>query len=287
MKKQISILVAGALLVAGTAYAGYPEFDAVGDDSKNFFALKDAALYGGVLTNAPTSAVNVDSDFTTKVIEKIYFPNGQPAKETMAEYFKSDAGQVSTDACWGFDSHVNGTWNEGRWHWSIVLQGKPESDLNINIYDCVLAMGAQSPWTGQAAQTSRYRMPWGTMMFDLLANPQITVTAESGPYNTNKPFSFTMDARTLPGLQTVALKNILYTSKGMWSEGVVAVMPETGKTNASGQSTYYLHAGDRIIVDVYSPATSNYMSYGQDSVTVKYLGMYGIWAYASKYPSVN
>lgn len=288
MRKKISVLVCGAMLVAGSAFAGnIPEFDAVGDDTANFFATTNSAQYGAVITNnvGALGPVNADSDFTTVVYETIYGPRPEQDKKIFGEYFKTDAGQLFADYCFGaFSSALTDVWNEGKYHWSIVLQMKPESDLNINIYDCVLKHNEFTPW-GSAEQTGRYRAPWGQLFFVPSANPAITVTAVSGPFNTNGPFSFVMDGRTLPGLTKVALDGAVYTSKAIWTEGIVAELPATGTTNMAGLPVYNLHMGDRILVDVTVPGNnSTDIRYGADSVIVKYIGIVGTWVYASQMP---
>ena len=62
----------------------------------------------------------------------------------------------------------------------------------------------------------------------------------------------------------------------------MVVMPETGSTNASGQTTYNLKQGDRIYVKVTIPFNNTCdIRYGQDSVIVKYIGIVGTWYYGA------
>jgi hypothetical protein len=273
MKKVMLILVA-VMLAASTAWAGnIPEFDAVGCDATNVFARTNAAQYGQVIKNTvgPEGPINYFS-------ANFVLPPG-----FKQEYFKQTAGQLYADpcfGCFGLQSALTDAWNESVYEWYIILQMKPESDLNVNIYDCVLKHNEFSPW-GSAEQTGRYRADWGQLFFIPSANPSITVVAYPGEYATpGFSGSFIMDARTLPGLDIVALDDVLYTSKGIWSEGLVMVMPETGKTNASGETTYNLKQGDRIYVKVTIPFNNTCdIRYGADSVIVKYIGIVGTWYY--------
>jgi len=280
MKKVMLILVA-VMLAASTAWAGnIPEFDAVGCDATNVFARTNAAQYGQVVkwNIGPEGPINYYSAI---------FPAPAPFKQ---EYFKQTAGQLYLDPCFGFfglESALTDAFNEAVYEWYIILQMKPESDLNVNIYDCVLKHNEQWPmgpgiW-GAAEQTGRYRADWGQLFFIPSANPSITVVAYPGEYATpGFSSAFTMDARTLPGLDIVALDDVLYTSKGLWSEGLVVVMPETGKTNASGATTYNLKQGDRIYVKVTIPFNNTCdIRYGADSVIVKYIGIVGTWYYGA------
>ena len=86
-----------------------------------------------------------------------------------------------------------------------------------------------------------------------------------------------LDARTLPGLVTVALDGVSYTSKAHWPEGIVMALPKTGKTNSSGQNEYNLKQGDIIHVTVEIPPDTNTVDvwYGEDSVLLKYIGIIG------------
>jgi hypothetical protein len=127
-------------------------------------------------------------------------------------------------------------------------------------------------WT-QAQQTGRY-LVWGQPIFDPTANPTITVKAINGPYNSFT--TFFMDGRKLPGLDTVAMKDKLYTSKALFDEGIVLVMPRTGDVNQSGQMMKALKQGDMIKVRIKIPVTNPCdIRYGQGSVILKYIGVVG------------
>lgn len=258
----LSILMGSAVAQAGNI----PEFDAVCDDSLNYFAVANSAQYGQVIANniGPNGPLNLASCFTREV-------------------FTNTAGQLFDDPVFpGLASALTDTWNEGTYHWDIVLQMKPESDLNINIYDSVLKHNEFTPWGG-AEQTGRYRAPWGQLFFVPSANPSITVTASPGPFAT--PGFVTpvvLDARLTPGLVVAPLFRALYTSKCIWADNLVAVMPETGTTNAVGQQMYNLKQGDMISVDIAIPGNNSAdIRYGADSVTVKYIGIVGTWNYAT------
>ena len=159
---------------------------------------------------------------------------------------------------------------------------KPESDINLNIYDCVLKHNEQNIWM-EAEQTGRYRADWGQLFFVPSANPSVTATASPGQYATPGFTSpIIMDARTLPGLNIVALDDMLYTSKALWEEGIVMVLPETGTQNTTGQTVYNLKQGDSIHVTIQIPFNNTAdIRYGQDSVILKYIGIYGTWYYGN------
>jgi hypothetical protein len=199
------------------------------------------------------------------------------------EKFYQEAGALYDDPVFpGMDSALTDVWNEGYYEWWICLQMKPESDLNINIYDSVLKHNEFSPW-GAAEQTGRYRQPWGQLMFQPGANPQITVTAYPGIYQVGTKLPFVMEARTMPGLEKALLEGAVYTSKCLWSENIVAAMPETGQRNQLEQPMYNLKEGDCIKVQIYVPdSNTTDIRYGQDSVTIKYIGIIGKWLYGSE-----
>jgi hypothetical protein len=57
-------------------------------------------------------------------------------------------------------------------------------------------------------------------------------------------------------------------------------MPETGTTNALGQTMYNLKQGDRIKVTIQIPGNNTAdIRYGQDNVILKYIGIVGTWYY--------
>ena len=173
-------------------------------------------------------------------------------------------------------------WNQGIYEWWIVLQLKPETDINLNIYDCVLKHNTFNLW-GDAEQTGRYRADWGELMFIQSANPIVSASAIPGPFATSG-FSanysiaspFIMDARTLPNLTKVALDGVFYTSKAHFPEGIVMALPKTGSINQSLQNEYNLKQGDIIHVKVEVPFNNTVdVFYGPDSVLLKYVGIVG------------
>jgi len=275
MKKVMLILLA-VMFVASSAWAGtIPEFDAVGCDCKKVFAKNNPVQYGQVIDNniGPNGPLNKFSAI---------FPSSPQ------EYFMQTAGQLYPDPCFGdlgLLSALTDSWSASVYEWYIIFQMKPESDLNISIYDCVLKAGEFSPWVA-AEQTGRYRAVWGQPFIVLSANPRIAVKAYPGEYATpGFTDPFIMDSRILPGLEIVALDDVLYTSKAIWSEALVLVMPETGKTNTSGQPMYTLKRGDRIYVKVTIPHNNTCdIRYGPDSVIVKYIGTFGNWYYGDPCP---
>ncbi|MBV5339151.1 MAG: hypothetical protein J0665_06275, partial [Deltaproteobacteria bacterium] len=274
MKKTILTTLAFSVVIgAAVAQAGnIPEFDAVCDDSTNYFAATNSAQYGQVIANniGPLGPLELVSCWPADNTKQTY------------EEFTTTAGWLYDDPVFpGMLSALTDVYNEGTYHWNIVLQMKPESDLNINIYDSVLKHNEFSPWTA-AEQTGRYRAPWGQLFFVPSANPQITVQAIPGKYHTPKfEAPVTLDARAIPGLQAVPLSSAVYTSKCLWADDIVVVMPETGTKNTSGQNMYNLKQGDMISVDIAIPGNNTAdIRYGQDSVTVKYIGIIGTWLYA-------
>jgi len=270
--KLMALLVA-VLFVAVPSWAGnIPEFDAVGCDAQNFFASNNPVQFGQVIDYnvGPNGPIN----------EFSVFPG--------VEFFRNTAGQLFPDPCFpGYFSALTDAWNEAVYEWLIVLQMKPESDINVNIYDCVLKHNTFDVWDG-AEQTGRYRAPWGQLFFVPTANPIMTVKAFPGPFATPgfPTAGITLDARVLPGLDLVPMFEQLYTSKALWSEGLVMALPQTGNTNASGQAEFNLKQGDRISVKVEIPGNNTVdLFYGQDNVILKYIGIVGTWFYGNPCPS--
>lgn len=271
--KMIGLALGSALLLATSSFAGnIPEYDAVGDDSTNYFAVGNAVQYGQVIANnnGPLGPLELFSDFP-------YDP-----ETGYGERFINTAGMLFPDPCFpGYVSALIDVWNEATYEWDIILQMKPESDINLNIYDCVLKHNEFNIWEG-AEQTGRYRAPWGQLFFIPAANPTVTVEAAPGP-NATPGFvePFTLDARTLPGLVSVPLLRALYTSKALWEEGIVMVLPETGLVNTLGQSVYNLKQGDQIRCTITIPGNNTAdIRYGADNVILKYIGIIGTWWYA-------
>lgn len=290
---KISLALVLACLLAAPAMAGnIPEFDAVGCDNQNYFALGNFAQFGQVIHNNIWSGgpLNTYSDFPPP-----YTPDRTDIGDfPYGEFFVTTAGALDYDPCFSqnhlmgyypFESALTSVWNSGEYYWSIVLQMKPESDINLNIYDCVMKHNEFDLWgfwdDAAAEQTGRYRESSGYIAWVLSANPTISVKAFPGPWaTTGFNDGFFMDARMLPTLGLVALDDVLYTSKGLWDEDIVMVMPETLKKNESGEDTFFLKQGDRIEVAVKVPYNNTAdVRYGPDSVLLKYIGIVGHYEY--------
>lgn len=270
MFKKLMLVLLLATFIATPALAGNrPEFDAVGDDSANFFNdFIKAAVVANALDRAGNQ-INLFSNFGVRVIDGKTYP---------AESFKNTAGTNYPDPCFpGYFSAMVDQYNAANYEWLIVLQMKPESDIDLNIVDCVLKHNTFDIWNA-AEQTGRYRAPWGQFFFLPSANPSISVTVYPGPFAT-PGFStpFVMDARPMPGLlNPVKLVDALYTSKALWEEGLVMVMPETGFLNTSGQSMYNLKQGDYFKITVKVPDNNTAdIFYGKDNIVLKYIGIVG------------
>ena len=292
MKKIMMFLIAATFMTT-SAFAGEsPEFDVVGCDAGNYFndVARDLVIANNYDRNG--TQINLYSDFTDYVIkytvadEQEFDANGNLVdviEEIPAEGFSQGAGMAQPDPCFpDYDSHLVTAWNGATFEWNIVLQKKPETDLNIMIRDCVLKMNSFTPYGdvafAGASQTGRYIMPWGQSFWVLGANPTLTAKAYPGQFaSTNFETPFILDGRTLPGLTTVSLKDVYYTSKGLWEESIAVVMPEDGVTNQAGETQYRLKQGDMIQVTIVVPEAANTvnMHYGQDNVAINYVGIYG------------
>jgi hypothetical protein len=257
-------MVACAFLVT-PAFAGeQPEFDTVGCDVDNYFndRVKQMVIERNITRDG--RVLNFWS----------VFPG--------MEGFYQTAGQEYPDPCFPeYYSHLVDAWNSAEFEWRIVLQKKPDTDLDINIRDCVLKMNSWDPFGDEpfqgASQTGRYVMPWGQVFWVKEANPRITVQAYPGEFATDGFIGpLYVDARTTPGLEVVPLVDQLYTSKGIWEESIVVVMPETGMVNKMGQKMYRLKQGDWLKISIAVPGenTAN-IFYGPDNVVVKYVGVHG------------
>ncbi len=278
IKKTLMMLVMAVFISAPVLAGNTPEFDAVGDDSTNFFndAIKDMVVAN--VDNSYGVLINTDSDLTGLYVT---------TAGNYGEVFENTAGPLSLDPCFTdldpnipleerYASAMVDTWNEAVYHWRIILQRKPERDLDLNIRDCVMKHNQFDVWTG-TEQTGRYRADWGQLFFIESANPSITVAALPGPWATNAGMgALIMDARKQPTLELVSLDGQLYTSKSLWDEAIVMVMPETGKINMSGQTMYNLKHGDQIDILVTVPPNNTCdIRYGEDNMVVEYIGIVG------------
>jgi hypothetical protein len=268
MKKTLLIIVAIALMWV-PAFAGErPEFDAVGDDSAIFFADIAKNL---VIANNPW---NADSDFTN-------FPVDDPY-----EYWDGP-GSLRPDLCFpGYFSKLVASGFAGglSYAWKIVLQMRPDTDLDINIIDCVVkpnsntAFGA-SAYTG-AHQTGRYLLLGFLPFFDVTMNPVIRARALSGPNAAGVWDWFYLTARTHPLLRNVTLDGArtYFTTKGIWDESIVVRLPEP-RVPVDGHPGMFeaaLQQGDMVEIEFLMPAQNPVdIRYGQYSVFVKYVGVDG------------
>ncbi|WP_320044826.1 hypothetical protein [uncultured Desulfobacter sp.] len=274
MKKLVMVLIATTFMYA-SAFAGEnPEFDVVGCDADWYFSN---SITDDVVENVLDSAdnkINEFSDFTYA-----------PYDGNFKEYFTQTAGQEQESVCFpGYMTYLIDAGNSAEYKWRIVLQQKPDTDLDISIRDCVQKMNSFSPYATTAyegaSQTGRYKWPWGTSVWTASANPTITAKALPGEYKTIgfPAAGFYLDARTLPELTVVPLVDKLYTSKALWEESIVVAMPETGVLNGMGETQYRLKQGDMIEIEIKVPGSNTVnMSYGAESVALKYVGIYGMF----------
>ncbi len=171
---KLTVLLCAFLLISTVAWAGNtPEYDAVGIDNENFFSR--TTIYYQAVNNGPFGAMEAFS----------YWRYGWwfDLSWLWGEKFDTNAGQLKPNPCYGFDSALTDVWNEGTYEWWIVLQMKPEADINLNIYDCVLKHNETNIFR-YADQTGRYRMPWGELMFNAAWNPIVYASVVPGPYAT-------------------------------------------------------------------------------------------------------
>jgi hypothetical protein len=297
MKKfQILVIICVALALAAPVWAGNrPEYDAVGCDYCNGFAatsLKYVVVNSFSLLNFRSDFTNTDADKNTDNEEDVFgrvyedtLYTGKKWESKYDEWFYTSAGQLFLDTCYGkvgdcntgrILSALTDPWNDGIYEWQIVLQMKPESDLNINIFDCVTKHNTFDI-AREAEQTGRYRADWGQLFFVQSANPSVTAVAFAGPFATQGfPPLLILDARMMPSLGLMALNQALYTSKAHWEEGLVVKLPQTGEANTSGQTEVNLKQGDKIFVRVAVPGNNAVdLRYGPSNVIVKYIGVIG------------
>jgi hypothetical protein len=270
---RILPLLLVAMFLASAVLAGnYPEFDAVGVDSANFFAKNNIA-YKMVTDYNKTHPVDGKysledySNFTGAIMGK--YPS---------EKFTASSGQPYKDPCWGqFNSVLTTVQRDGTYDWWIVLQMQPESDIDLKIYDCVLKWqrSENSGLWANAEQAGRWRADWGKLYFNPCANPNITVVAYPGPYAVASfEIPQVLDARKMPGLWRTTLDEKWYSPKAHWDESIVIALPETGSYNEKGNAGFQLVQGDIIHVKIQiSGWNTADIYYGADSVLLKYIGM--------------
>ncbi len=259
MIKKLALLVLFVAFVSAPALAGnIPEFDAVGDDSANFFNdfIKQMVVDNNIDPNG--TQINLFSNFPV-------------------EFFNTSAAGPFVSACFpGYSDYKAGPWFPNDYFWRIVLQMAPETDLDLNIRDCVLKENQRNIWF-YAQQTGRWRQSNGKLVFAKNKNPRISVQAVPGPNQPAGAAPFYMDARKMPGLGLTALLQKLYTSKALWEEGIVMKLPEPGTFNQLGQPVFVLREGDIMDVTIDVPWNNPVdIYYGADNVVIKYVGIIGL-----------
>ena len=289
-KKALMILLTAAFIAAPAFAGNTPEFDTVGDDSNNIF---NDTIRDMVVRNVTRG--EVDGDLWLRINKDSDFPYDE--ETDYGEYFQAPCMALTADACFAYlrclktdDSQgliyrtcmVPPYSGEKTFKWQIVLQLMPESDIDLLIRDCVMKHNEFCVWYG-AEQTGRYRTPWGQLAYDLPANPSVSVVCKPGPCSANGfDTPLTMDALMHPTLGTTALNGKLYTSKALWSEGIVLSLPEEGIANSLGDIMHQLNQGDQIEVTVTVPhINTTDLRYGSDNVSLEYIGVVGTGIVAS------
>jgi hypothetical protein len=286
LKKILLVMVALACLCT-PAFAGeQPEYDVVGCDADAFF--NDWLKY--LVCQKNTLTVDVTLNEAGSFCE-LFLPDAQPfdcGNLTGDEWFDPPS-LLTPDTCFEFEIHGGGiigaltsrigAGNGGVYRWRIVLQKKPESDLNINIVDCVVKMNSSTmfgtgPFEG-AGQTGLRVYPWGQLEFVKDDNPSIMVHFFPGEFaDAGLPATgYAATARTLPELGDSSLagpNGQLYTSKGPWTEGIVIKRPNFVDDG------FALRQGDMVEVTITVPPTNTMdVRYGLQSVIIEYVGIHG------------
>ena len=295
MLKKLAILFLAMFFVVPSAFAGnMPEFDAVCDDHLNVFndAIKDCVVANNLINEHScwdmfdplTALMDIDDLLGINLPEPD--PSSLPAGEfcTPQETFYTTAADAALDPCFGecpglvdYQSCKTGPWVETYYQWLTVLQMMPETDLDLNIRDCVLKENQTDIWF-YAQQTGRYRQANGKLVFKKNMNPRVTVCAVPGP-KASPGFTkaFHMDARKMPNLGLTCLDDKLYTSKALWEEGIVMTMPVHNGTSVGGDPQYVLREGDMMLVTFNIPFNNPVdIWYGPDNVVIKYVGIIGM-----------
>jgi hypothetical protein len=277
MLKKLGILVLFAAFISAPALAGNtPEFDVVGDDSANFFndAVKELVVNSNIQAGI---LINYLSDWTGGV------PFRYPVRDVkeLAPYpiqeFFASLGAPQPDDCFDglnglpYESYRTAAIYEGVYQWLIVLQMAPESDIDLNIRDCVTKENQTNIWV-YAQQTGRWRDTNSRLQWRPRLNPQVTAYAIPGPrsaWGWDTPFL--MRARKVPtsALGLVDLDGtVRFTSKALWEEGIVMELPE------GENDSFLLREGDMIFVQFIIPRNHPAdVRYGVDNVSLKYIGV--------------
>lgn len=278
LKKTLLIVVAVAFMCVPALAGERPEFDAVGCDSDLFFATVSTDL---VLANNPWNNC-VDSDFT-----ELPACINDPVEPCEPYEFWDGPGGLRDDICFpGYQSRLVPTGFSGgkKYEYKIVLQMMPDTDLDINIIDCVVkkntkvVFGAES---GQGAhQTGRFFYEGFIPAFEATLNPRIKAKAIAGPNSAGYWDWFYLTARKHPGLYKMPLDGYytFFTSKGIWDESIVVRLPTPYKRVPYHPGMYesVLQQGDMVKIELLMPqATPVDIRYGQYSVFLKYVGIDG------------
>ena len=242
-----------------------PEFDTVGDDSKNFFRdyYQDLVICGELTHPASES------------IRRAIFQR---------KLSSAASGSPSTDLCFStanrtYQSVLTTSLNAAEYVWDITLQMSPLYDMVLNVVACVLESGADDPWT-QARATGQFRYPWAPnrTLFVPTSNPGVTVEALPGPFATPgfPQDGFFLDARKLPGLELASLTDRRINLQTLVDQGIVMAVPQTGNTNSTGQTAFALNRGDRIRITLSIPSNNSAdIRLGSDNAVLKYIGIIG------------
>jgi hypothetical protein len=200
--KKILMMIVALAFLATPAFAGdQPEYDAVGCDSENIFngAAQLIVCQGN---KVGAKKINEYSNFKTGCcLNPVFYPgmgwtcdplyNPDPQA---CESFSSDGEDPAKDICFGecdeetgnaasvYESRLGTAFNGHFWKYRIVLQKKPQTDLDINIYDCVVKPNSFTMFGDEfmegAEQTGRYGGFTNPGSFWLpLGNPTITARA--------------------------------------------------------------------------------------------------------------
>jgi hypothetical protein len=286
MFRKLTLLTVLMAFVSVPALAGnIPEFDVVGTDSANIFndQVKQLVIDNNLLPNG--NKLNDFSDWTVGGPIGPIVPNPGAFVAPGAFEFFASTGTPRPDDCFdslpgGYESYTTGAIFPGLYQWLIVLQMAPESDIDLNIRDCVTKQNAFDIWF-YAQQTGRWRDSNSQLRFDPNLNPLVAVWAIPGPRATlGFATPFLMDARQVPSaaldLRTLDL-TVRFTSKALWEEGIVMALP-TGLPGASGQQQSLLREGDMMFVQFLIPFNHPAdVRYGVDNVSLKYIGVVGLY----------
>jgi hypothetical protein len=256
MKKALLVMFTMAFLSTSAMAGTRPEFDVVGDDQSNTF---NCLAEGLVLEN---NGWNASSDFA-------------------AEAFVAPA-ELTEDLCFpGYYSALTTRQRAAQYKYTIVLQMDPETDLDINIQDCVYQNNSETIFGSTAStgafQTGRAINFLGDNYFYDARNPMVTVRAIPGPYAVSGfTTPFYMTNKTQGGFYELPFVNVLYTSKAIWEESLVARMPQWQMNGPQDTMEYPLSAGDIIEVTIDIPHNGvTDLRYGEDNVSIKYVGESG------------